>query len=211
MRLPRASGVLLHPTSLPGRHGIGDLGSGGPRLRRFPRRHRPALVADAAPGTDRLRQLALSVALLVRRQSPVDRPGISSSGGGSRPRLAWSTRSYPIDQVDFDAVAVLKEGVLRLAYERLKKHGDDPRFQSSSRRTSVWLDDYVLYQALKDVHGGCPWYEWEPELVARDPVGVRRWRERLERRNSATTRSCSTRSRASGRRCERHAMREESC
>ncbi len=39
---------------------------------------------------------------------------------------------------------------------------------------------YALYQSLKDVHGGLPWYQWEPELVRRDPAALADWRERLK-------------------------------
>ena len=46
--------------------------------------------------------------------------------------------------------------------------GDDPRFRDFVAASHAWLDDYVLYQALKDAHGGMPWYEWEHELVVRD-------------------------------------------
>ena len=169
---------MLHPTSLPGRHGIGDL---GPRLTpsSISGRDRPALVADAAAGPDRLRQFALSVALVVRRQSAADRPRRPGRRGWLAPEACLDDPLLPVDQVDFDAVAVLKEGSLRLAYEGFKTPGDDPRFEEFIAANSAWLDDYVLYQALKDVHGGLPWYEWEPELVARDPSACARWRERL--------------------------------
>ena len=48
MRLPRASGILLHPTSLPGRHGIGDLGEHAHAFVDFLGHGRPALVANPA-------------------------------------------------------------------------------------------------------------------------------------------------------------------
>ena len=67
MRLPRASGVLLHPTSLPGRHGIGDLGAEAHAFVDFLAGAGQRLVATPAARPDRLRQFALSVALVVRR------------------------------------------------------------------------------------------------------------------------------------------------
>ena len=85
----------------------------------------------------------------------------------------------PADHVDFDAVGVLKDGVLRLAFEQFKAKGENPRFEEFIATNRAWLDDYVLYEALKDVHGGLPWFEWESELVARDPSACGRWRERL--------------------------------
>ncbi len=76
-------------------------------------------------------------------------------------------------------MAVLKEGALRLAFEQFKTKANDPQFQEFITANAAWLDDYVFYQALKDNHGGLPWYEWEPELVARDPSACARWREQL--------------------------------
>ena len=51
-------------------------------------------------------------------------------------------------------------------------------FRSSSRH-SGWLDDYALFVAVKEANGGKPWYEWEPELVARKPAALARWRDKL--------------------------------
>ncbi len=80
MRLPklidRTSGVLLHPTSLPG----GDWGHGA-RDGRFPGRRRPELVADAAGRADRVRQLALQRAVGVRGEP---RPGQRRAAGRRR-------------------------------------------------------------------------------------------------------------------------------
>src|SRR5271165_400830 len=125
MRLPRASGVLLHPTSLPGRHGIGDLGpeahafvdflaSTGQRWWQMlplgptgygnsPYQSHSSFAGNA---------LLIDVADLVKRgwldaKACPDEPGLSA------------------DLVDFDAVAVWKERRLRLAFEQFKKRPRD--------------------------------------------------------------------------------------
>jgi 4-alpha-glucanotransferase len=41
------------------------------------------------------------------------------------------------------------------------------------------LDDFALFVALKEVHGGAPWYTWEPEVAVRQPDAMRRWSQRL--------------------------------
>ena len=93
---PRASGILLHPTSLPGRFGIGDLGPPARRVRRLPRRGRPALVADPPPGADRLRQLAVPVVFVLRRQPAPDQPRAAwSRTAGSTPTTRTITRTSP--------------------------------------------------------------------------------------------------------------------
>ena len=91
MRFPRSSGILLHPSSLPGRFGIGDLGPRGPRVRQFPGRDGSAVVASLAAGANGLQEFALSVALIVRGKSSTHqsrgagRAGLAERAGDSRP------------------------------------------------------------------------------------------------------------------------------
>jgi 4-alpha-glucanotransferase len=179
MRFPRASGILLHPTSLPGRHGIGDLGS-----------EAYAFVDFLAATGQRWWQI-LPLGPTGYGNSPYQ----STSSFAGNPLLidvdnlverGWLPRDcnlhdplLPADHVDFDAVAVLKEGMLRLAFEGFRANGEDPHFEEFIATNHTWLDDYVLYQALKDVHGGLPWYEWSDELITRDPQALASWREKL--------------------------------
>ncbi len=85
----------------------------------------------------------------------------------------------PPDAVDFDAISALKSGALRAAYEGFKARGHDPHFEDFKGKNRDWLGDYAFYHALKDVHGGLPWYEWEHDLVVREPAACARWRERV--------------------------------
>ena len=205
MRLPRASGVLLHPTSLPGRHGIGDL---GPEAHAF-------VDFLAATGQRWWQMLPLGPTgfgnspyqshssfagnpLLIDLDDLVKRGWLAAEACLDDPLL-------PDDHVDFDAVAVLKEGALRLAYEGFKTKGDDPHFEEFVAANRVWLDDYVLYQALKDVHGGLPWYRMGAGAGRARPGGAAPAGASAWPRGSAITSSCSTHSRSSGRRCGRPA------
>jgi 4-alpha-glucanotransferase len=179
MRLPRAAGVLLHPTSLPGRHGIGDLGA-----------EAHAFVDFLAATGQRWWQI-LPLGPTGYGNSPYQS---TSSFAGNHlliniddlARRGWLTPEAvlrearsPSDHVDFDAASVLKAGSLRLAYEGFKAQDDDPKFEEFITANSGWLDDFVFYQALKDMHAGDPWYQWEPELVERKPAAMAAWRARL--------------------------------
>jgi 4-alpha-glucanotransferase len=180
MRFPRASGVLLHPTSLPGRHGIGDLGEEAHAFVHFlaetGQRWWQMLPFGPTGYGNSPYQSHSSFAgnpLLINLDDLVTRKWLAAEECASAP-------VFPEDKVDFDSVGVLKERLLRLAHEGWKKHGDDPRFQEFVAASHHWLDDYVLYKALKDAHDHKPWYEWEPELVARDAPALAVWRERLK-------------------------------
>jgi len=177
MRLPRGSGVLLHPTSLPGGHGIGDLGSEAHAFVDFlastGQRWWQTLPLGPTGFGNSPYQSHSSFAgnpLLIDLDNLIKR-------GWFAPETRLDDASLPVDHVDFDAVTVLKMGVVRQAFKRFKTQGKTPHFEEFISANRVWLDDYVFYQALKDVHGGLPWFEWEPELVARDPSACQRWRE----------------------------------
>jgi 4-alpha-glucanotransferase len=180
MRFPRASGVLLHPTSLPGRHGIGDLG-----------KEAHGFVNLLAATGQRWWQI-LPVGPTGYGNSPYQS---HSSFAGNRllidldnlMKMGWLPPEacphdppFPVDHVDFDAVTVLKDGALRVAFEGFEAQGAHPRFEEFITANRSWLDDYVLYQALKDAHGSRPWFDWEPELIARDPSACAQWRRRLD-------------------------------
>jgi 4-alpha-glucanotransferase len=179
MRLPRASGVLLHPTSLPGRHGIGDLGAHAHAFVDFlgstgQRWWQILPVGPTGYGNSPYQSTSSFAGnpLLIDVDNLVERGWLPGESCLHDPRL-------PVDHVDFDAVAVLKEASLRLAFEGFNARGADPHFEEFITANRAWLDDYVLYQSLKDVHAGLPWYEWEPELIERDPTALAKWRDRL--------------------------------
>jgi 4-alpha-glucanotransferase len=180
MRLPRASGILLHPTSLPGRYGIGDLG---------PEAH--AFVRFLAETGQRWWQI------LPLGPTGVDNsPYQSYSSHAGNPLLISPDRlvddgwldghdcqdcrddpGLPETHVDFDAVIAAKHRLLRLAFERFQANHLD--FESFLHDNAHWLDDYALYMALKDAHEGAAWYDWEPEIAARKPTAIAQARKEL--------------------------------
>ncbi len=183
MRLPRSSGVLLHPTSLPSPHGIGDL---GPEARRFAdflhaagqriwqvlplgptgHTHSPYQSYSAFAGNPLLVDLSSLVP-----DNLLDGRELESSG-------VFSEAS-----VDYDAAAAFKEEAMRRASHRFHD-GAAPHLQEEYDRFCVenatWLDDYALFRAIKDAHGGDAWHTWDDGLARREPQSLRAWQERLE-------------------------------
>jgi 4-alpha-glucanotransferase len=178
MKLPRASGILLHPTSLPGRCGIGDLGPGA-----------HAFVDFLAETGQRWWQI-LPVGPTGYGNSPYQSPSsfagnpllISLEGLVERGWLDaqdLGDPDLPADHVDFEAVAAWKGRLLHRAFERFRRQGYDPHFEEFVAENRAWLDDYVFYQAVKDAHGNRPWFEWEPSLITREPSACADWGERV--------------------------------
>ena len=182
MRMPRSSGILLHPTSLPGRFGIGDLGPGAIEF-----------LDHLAEAGQRWWQL-LPLGPTGYGNSPYQ--SYSSYAGNplliSPERLAeegWLSPSdwadlplFPEDHVDFDAVIPVKEQLLRRAYANAKPLPAD--FSAFLALNSDWLVDYALYMALKEAHDGAAWYDWEHPLVIRDHHAIARAREQPTRSRS---------------------------
>lgn len=179
MRLPRASGILLHPTSLPGKFGVGDL---GPASRRF---------VDFLGETGQSWWQILPIGPTGYGNSPYQ--SHSSFAGnpllispedlvedGYLERRDLSDSLLPaVDEVDYDAAAVVKDRLFRLAFERLDD--DHPELKEFEERNADWIEDYSLFMALKHVHNDKSWVDWEPDVATRKPDALRLWRERLDR------------------------------
>lgn len=176
MDLPRASGILLHLTSLPGRFGVGDL---GPASDWF---------LDVLAETGQRWWQMLPVGPVGAGDSPYASP---SSFAGSplliSPDLLRDDGlltdaelaglpEFPTDRVDFDAVSREKTRLLRLAFSRFRPDADHEAFR---RRADDWLEDYCRYNALKAHFGGLPWDQWDRDIADRKPEALRRWDEAL--------------------------------
>ena len=177
MRLPRASGVLLHPTSLPGPFGIGDLG---------PSAH--AFVEFLGETGQRWWQI-LPLGPTGYGNSPYQSYSsyagspwlISPEGlaeeGWLNPTDWRDEPPLPADHVDFDAAGAAKDRLLRKAFARFRP--ERAEFEAFLSASAHWLDDYALYMALKDAHKGAAWYEWPKPLVSREPAALARQRKAL--------------------------------
>jgi 4-alpha-glucanotransferase len=183
MRSPRESGILLHPTSLPGRFGIGELGPEAARFVDFLADARQTLwqVLPLGPtgyGDSPYQcfsafagnPLLISLDLLA-----ADGLLISDDLAGAPP--------FPERQVDFAAVIAFKRPLLARAAARFREHAAAPdrrAFADYCDRQAGWLEDFALFMALKDAHGGVAWTEWAADAAARRPEALARWRQRLE-------------------------------
>jgi 4-alpha-glucanotransferase len=176
----RKSGILLHPTSLPGPFGIGDLG---------PVAH--GFVDFLAACGQRLWQV-----LPLGPTGFGDSPYQSFSAFAGNPLLISPERlvedgllekgelkppAFAAEAVDYGAVIDFKRPLLERAHRRFKEHAPPAArraFAAFCRREAGWLDDYALFVALKEAHGGKAWNEWEEDLALRRPEALARWRRR---------------------------------
>ena len=172
----RTAGVLVHPTSLPGPPGIGDLGPATVRFLDWAGDAGLALwqVLPLGPtGPDRSPYAALSAyagnPLLISPRGLIDRGWLPADALDEPPRL-------PEVEVDFERVAAWKEPLLRASWAYFRRRaGDEDRraFEAFVDATS-WLGDWVLFAALKRRQPSLPWTAWDADLRDRSPRALRR-------------------------------------
>ncbi|MEF8851716.1 MAG: 4-alpha-glucanotransferase [Haloarculaceae archaeon] len=182
MTFDRQSGVFLHLTSLPGRHGIGDLGSGAREFLEFLDRADQSLwqFCPLGPTSDAYYHSPYGAdsafagnPLLVDLDDLADR-GYLDEAAVAEPDWADPTR------VDYERVAEFKRDRLRRAFESFQTDADREAreaFAAFREREREWLDDYALYVALKKAHDDAAWTDWPDGLAHRDPDALAAARE----------------------------------
>lgn len=178
----RRSGILLHPTSLPGPHGVGELG-----------REAYAWLDFLEAAGQRLWQV-MPLGPTGYGDSPyqcfsafagnhylVDLGELERGGLLSAAELA-GLRALPQDGVDFGKVIPLKLSLLGKAAERLLTaagQAERGALAEFARANEAWLPDYALFMALKEANEGRAWNEWPAPLRDRDSEALERARTDL--------------------------------
>lgn len=177
----RASGLLLHVTSLPSRYGIGDVGPPAvawiDRLHEAGQRWWQALPLGPTGYGDSPYQSLSSFAgnpLLISPDWLIEDGLVRAThdaGGSASPMT-----------VDFAAVKTLKFAVLETAWTNFTAGARPdlrPQFERFGEEHAHWLDDYALFRALKERYGGAPYLEWPEELIRRTPAALEQARREL--------------------------------
>ena len=177
----RSSGILLHITSLPGREGIGTLGSHAMKWIDFLKlshqsvwqilplgpvgyAHSPYLCYSAFAGNP----------LMIDLQNLVEEGLLEESQLKGLPR-------FDIRQVEFDRIEKWKTPTLRKAFEKFREikiqfTHDYLRFMDEN---GWWVNDYSLFMSAKFHFGGISWQGWPDELKFRTPEGMEKYRKKL--------------------------------
>jgi len=183
----RSSGILLHPTALPGKYGIGCLGKEALRF-----------IDLLALCGQKLWQIC----------------PLGPTGYGDSPYQCFSSiagnpmlidpeellvtellqqedltelENLPEEKVDFGRLIPLKYRVLRKSYlnfiegkRRVNSSLSTEAFKAFCRNNKEWLDDFALFMALKQYFGGRSWDLWDDDIRLRKPCAVRNYTEKLQ-------------------------------
>ena len=182
MRYPRSAGILLHPTSLPSRFGIGDLGPAAYRFVEFLVESGQSLWQILPLGPTGYGDSPYQCfSAFAGNPLLIDLAALEAYGDIGTEQLA-NAPEFPTNYVDYGPVINFKYSVLQKAAhnfqrERPSKYWAD--FQQFCADNENWLADFALFMALKHSHGGAPWNSWEWELASRQPEALQAARERL--------------------------------
>ncbi len=177
----RYCGVLLHPTSLPGPHGVGTLGE------------------EARGFVDFLKEARIGIWQIL----PLGPVGFGNSPYAARSAFAGNELlidldqlvvegfldvedslvhpRFPHDSVDFNAVEAYKKPLLWKAASRfhtLATAAQHELFAQFCEHNTDWLDDYALYMAILEHYQDSRWFSvWDKGLTTRDPAVMADWRK----------------------------------
>lgn len=186
MKIKRSSGILMHITSLPGKHGIGTLGEEAYRF--------VDLLKEG--GQKYWQTLPFGPVSPDFGYSPYS--SIASFAGNylfinlaMLQKEEWM-RTYIMsdlppaetgDFVDFDGICAFKMPLLKKVAENFFKYAeaeakeDYRRFCQSSK---TWLDDYALFVSIAQHYNNYDWSTWDKDIRLRTPAALKKWREQLK-------------------------------
>ena len=175
----RASGVLMHLTSLSSPHGIGTMG-----------KEARAFADFLAAGGQRYWQLLplgptgygdspyQSFSTFAGNPYLIDLDTLAEEGLLTEPEYAGEDWGEDPQRVDFGLLYRKRYPVLKKAVRRLLER-KEPEYEMFLAENAHWLPDYALFMALKDAGDGAPWWQWPEELRRREPHALARAGEEL--------------------------------
>ena len=180
MKFERASGVLLHPTSLPGPYGIGDIGAKAHEWVDF----------LAASGSSLWQVLPLGPT------GYGDSPYQCFSSFAGNPYLISPEAllndgllvyddirdcpAFPIERVEYGKVIPYKIKLLNWAFNCFRSSSStkiNTEFESFKDAEAHWLDDYALFMTIKEAQGGGSWVNWPAPLRSRDAKALQAFKD----------------------------------
>jgi 4-alpha-glucanotransferase len=190
--LKRSAGILLHPTSLWTTYGIGDFGSAAFDFIQYLKRagqsfwqmlplgptgylDSPYQCISAFAGNP----LLISPDELEKLGLITKKEAINCLEDENR-RIIWSMS----DKVNYKYVRIAKYRILQIAYDNLFTNKDSKLYKNDTLTEefelfcgtqNYWLDDFVIYFSLKQMHDLKSWVDWAPKYRNRDEEALKSW------------------------------------
>jgi 4-alpha-glucanotransferase len=182
MPFARAAGILVHPTSLPSRGGVGDFGPAAYRFVDFLASARQGLwqVLPLSPlgyGNSPYSSTSAFAGnpLLISLERLAERGWIDSS------KLAGLASEH--GAVEYEQVFAQKMPLLFEAARNFVRNGSNEaqqRFNRFREESAWWLEDFVLFDALRARHKLDSWNQWPRDLAYAEPAAIAKARAELQ-------------------------------
>ncbi|MFB8787509.1 MAG: 4-alpha-glucanotransferase [Potamolinea sp.] len=187
MTLQRASGILLHPTCLPGRFGIGDLGNSAYEFVDFLEKSGQKLwqILPLGPTGYEHSPYTMNFSAFAGNPLLISLDLLAEEGLLNQDELTGLPPSAKVvpNKVNFAEIIPHKTKFFKLAYERFQQSLTGKyktEFDIFCQKQSTWLDDYVLFMSLLEDNAGQAWNSWEPALARREPDALKAKAEALQ-------------------------------
>lgn len=170
MKIERSSGILLHPTSLPGNYGIGSLGTNAFSFIDYLAKAGQKLwqvlpMGHTGYGDSPYQCFSIYAGnpILVDLDLLIDNGLLTKKDFTEVPH-------FPENKVDYGVVINFKRMMLKKAHEHFfnKFANHDADYHAFIAKNSYWLKEYATFVALKELFNGKPWWEWPEEFRLRN-------------------------------------------
>lgn len=185
MDFKRSCGILLHPTSLPGKYGIGDIGKEAFKFIDFLEKAGQKIwqilpLGPTGYGNSPY-QCYSSLSgnpLLISLEELVEKKLLSKQDVDNQDLF-----NFTENQVNFEDVQLYKNLLLQKAYNNFTSsefEADQNGFDLFCKNKCNWLDDYALFMALKKYFNDLPWYEWADDFKLRNAEALNFYKQKLK-------------------------------
>ncbi len=183
MRFPRSSGTLVHPTSFPGKYGIGDFGNEARTFLDFlERTHQTIWQVLPLTPTGYGNSPYASFSAFAGNPYLIS-PDILVSKGLLTKAEAAKTELPARVEVDYDKAFSNKDALFKIASERFYASlntEEEKKFKAFKKENKHWLDDYVLFMACALHYNKQPWNTWDKDIAQRKPTALKSYKKKFK-------------------------------
>ncbi len=171
MKFPRASGILLHPTSLPNEYGIGDFGKSAYEFVDFLEHSKQTYWQVLPLGPTGFGDSPYQSFSAFAGNTNLISPETLIEEGLLKEEDLEEKPEFPTGKVDFGKVIRWKDEILKKAFNRFRLATDGNLLQSFElfdAEADAWLNDYSFFRAIKNTQSNKNWLEWDEPLRKRN-------------------------------------------
>jgi len=180
MNIERSAGILLHPTSLPEKFGIGDLGPNAYSFVDFMKKAGQNLWQMFPLGPTGYGDSPYQCFSAFAGNPLLISPEFLQKDGLLNEEDLQNIPHYDPHKIDFGSVINYKNDLLQKAFGNFKKLKKNLEQECGKfcKKNEYWLDDFSLFMAAKHFHGGVLWTQWDSSIAFRK--NIPEWKSKLK-------------------------------